>query len=314
VFRNLKLIAPAAALAFALLCVFSISLAPAQSRTPEARPASSIPSAHPRLVLIDGRLQELRNLACYDANGNPIPGCTRSKQAANFLSFMTNKSDEAEAWHWALLYMITGDDSAADRAIQAADNLVACSFTCVAQSHGQFLYVRDYLRSVCLVYDWLYNRLTAQQRHDYISYMNLLLLLTWNEDPLAHGIYDTDDWMTSNPMNNFFYPYLLATTYVALATDGENHGTFYYNATTYNVYYLMDGRDANSDRYTDAYQFLMAKINQQLLPVLDTRGKGGGWFEGENYGRASKRHLFETLLLLKQTAGIDLFFDQVHQF
>ncbi|HEX6792029.1 MAG TPA: hypothetical protein VF247_12020 [Candidatus Krumholzibacteria bacterium] len=280
----------------------------------KAAPAASIPSGHPRMVLIDGRLEELRALACYDNNGNPIPGCTRSKQASTFLNFMATDAQEAEAWHWALLYMITGDESAATTAIQEADALVACSFTCVAQSHGQFLYVRDYMRSVALVYDWLYDRLTAQQKHDYISYMNLMLVLTWNEDSLAHNIYDTDDWMTSNPMNNFYYTYILATTYVALATEGENHGTFDYNGQTYDAYYLMEGRDASSDRYTDLYEFLMAKINQQMWPSLDTRGKGGGWFEGENYGRASKRHLLESLLLLKQTAGLDLLNDPAHPF
>jgi len=48
--------------------------------------------------------------------------------------------------------------------------------------------------------------------------------------------------------------------------------------------------------------------------VLDTRGKGGGWYEGENYGDAAKRHLFESLLLLKQTTGVDMFNDPAHPF
>ncbi len=275
---------------------------------------TSIPAAHPRLVLVDGRLEELRRLACYDQNGNPIPGCTRSRQASTWLSFMENEPDKAETWQWALLYMVTGDEAAATTAIQKADATVACGWLCVKQAHGDFLYVRDYMRNIALVYDWLHDRLTPQQRHDYISYMNLILFLTWNETPDAQAIYDTSDWMTSNPMNNFFYTYILATTYVALATDGENHETFENEGVTYDAYYLMSGRDADSDRYTDVYEFLMAKINQQMLPTLDTRGKGGGWFEGENYGRASKRHLFESLLLLKQTAGLDLLNSPSHPF
>jgi hypothetical protein len=275
---------------------------------------ATIPATHPRLILVDGRLEELRRLACYDASGNPIPGCTRTRQASTFLSFMSNESGEAEVWQWALLHMITGDEAAATTAIQKADALVSCGWLCVKQAHGDFLYVRDYMRNVALVYDWLHDRLTPQQRHDYISYMNLIMFLTWNETPDAQAIYDTSDWMTSNPMNNFFYTYILAETYVALAIEGEDHGTFTNNGTTYNAYYLMKGRDANSDRYTDHYDFLMAKINEQMLPSLDTRGKGGGWFEGENYGRASKRHLFEALLMLKQTAGLDLFNNPAHPF
>jgi hypothetical protein len=62
------------------------------------------------------------------------------------------------------------------------------------------------------------------------------------------------------------------------------------------------------------YEFLMAKMNEQMWPSLDTRGKGGGWFEGENYGNASKRHLCDTLLLLKQTTGQDLFNNPAHPF
>ena len=274
----------------------------------------AIPSGHPRLILVDGRLEELRNLACYDANGNVIPGCTRSRAASTFLSFMENNAEETEVWQWALLYQITGDESAATRAIEGADRLVECSWSCVAQAHGHFLYVRDYVRSVALVYDWLYDRLTAQQRYDYIAYMNLLMFLTWNETPDANAIFDTDDWMTSNPLNNFYYTYILANTYAALATDGENHGKYVNNGTAYDAYYLMEGRDASSDRYTDLMGILLAKINEQMLPTLDTRGKGGGWFEGENYGRASKRHLFEAALLLKQAAGMDLFNDPAHPF
>jgi hypothetical protein len=276
--------------------------------------ARAIPAAHPRLVLADGRLEELRNLACYDASGNPIPGCTRSRQAATFLNFMRDKPGEAEIWQWALLYMITGDETAAARAIQEADERVACSWQCVANAHGHFLYVRDFMRDVALVYDWLYDRLTAQQRRDYIGYMNLILFLTWNDTPDANAIFNTDDWMTSNPLNNFFYTYILATTYVALATDGENHGMYKVNGVETPVYYLLKSRDATSPRYTDAYEFLLAKLNQQMWPKLDTMGKGGGWFEGENYGRASKRHLFESLLMLKQTADLDFFGDPAHPF
>ena len=276
--------------------------------------ASPIPSAHPRIYLLNGRLKELRDLACFDANGNPIPGCTKSKQAARFLSFMANTPQKAEVWDWAFLYMITGDEAAAQKAIDGADAIVACGWQCMAQSHSHFLYIRDYMRNVALVYDWLHDKLTPAQRKAYVDYMNLIMFITWNETPEALAIYDTAHWMTSNPMNNFYYAYLLGTAYVALATDGENSGTFDYQGVTHNCYYLMDADQPNGDRYTDLYEFLMAKINQQMWPKLDTKGQGGGWFEGENYGNASKRHLADTLLLLKQTLGIDLFNNPAHPF
>jgi hypothetical protein len=114
--------------------------------------------------------------------------------------------------------------------------------------------------------------------------MNLILFLTWNATPEALSIYDTAHWMTSNPMNNFYYAYLLGTAYVALATDGENPGTFDYQGVTHTCYYLMDSDQPAGEKFTDPYQFLMAKMNEQMWPSLDTRGKGGcgGGFNDDN--------------------------------
>ncbi|HEX5133271.1 MAG TPA: right-handed parallel beta-helix repeat-containing protein [Candidatus Krumholzibacteria bacterium] len=276
-------------------------------------PSAGIPTGHPRLSVINGRLQELRRDACYDDAGNRIPGCTPTEFANVFFNFV-DTSTKTEAWHHALAYQVTQNRAYADRAIQDANELVSCDFQCVVNSHNQFLYVRDYIRTVCLVYDWCYDVLTATERASYVNYMNKLMFLTWNDTAEANAIYDTSDWSTSNPKNNFFYNYLLASTYVALATYGENPGSFVHNGTTHQSYYYMDARDQTSDRYTDIYEFTLAKLREQAFNSLDTIGEGGGWIEGENYGRASKRHLFEALLLLKQTAGIDYFNDTAHPF
>jgi len=275
---------------------------------------TGIPAGHPRLSLVGGRLQELRRNACLDDNGNPIPNCTPTNFSNAFFDFVDNKPGKADTWHFALAYVVTGNTAYATTAIQQVDAQVACGATCIGQANNKFLYVRDYMRNVCLVYDWCYDRLTPAQKAAWIAYMNKMLFVTWNDQPDANAIYDTGDWATSNPYQNYYYNYLLATTYVALATYGENPGTFVHNGTTYNVYYLMNSRDASSDRYTDAYEFLKAKFNEQMFPAIDGAGNGGGWLEGENYGRAMKRHLFEAFLLLKETAGIDYFNDPAHPF
>lgn len=269
---------------------------------------------HPRLTLVGGRLQELRRNACLDDNGRPIPNCTPTAFANDFFDFVDNKPGSASAWHFALAYMVSRQASYATKAIQQIDQQVGCGVQCVANANNTFLYVRDFMRNTCLVYDWCYDLLTPAQRASWISYMNKVLFVTWNETPDANAIYDTKDWATSNPNNNYFYNYILATTYVALATYGENPGTFTHNGQTYNVYYLMSARDASSDRYTDVYDFLMAKLNEQAFPAIDGVGVGGGWLEGENYGRAMKRHLFEAFLLLKETAGLDYFNNPSHPF
>jgi len=276
--------------------------------------SSGIPSEHPRISLVGGELERLRGQACYDDNGNPIPGCTPTAYATRFLDYVRNEPGKAETWQHAMAYMITGEDSFANLAIQEADDIVACDWQCPANSHKHFLYIRDYLRSVALVYDWLHDRLTAQQRAAYINYMNKMLYLVWNDTPEANAIYDTRDWSTSNPRNNFYYNYLLATAYVALATDGENNRKFTHNGVTYDATFPMESRTPGSPRWDDPFEFMLAKMDQQMWPALARVGKGGGWHEGENYGRMSKRHLLEALLLLKQTAGLDYFNDPAHPF
>ncbi len=272
-----------------------------------------IPATHPRLWLHTARLAKLRQRACFDDAGNPIPGCTRTAFADIFLNFIAT-STKADAWHYALAWQVTGDAQYATKAIEMVDQQVACDYTCIANANNKFLYVRDFMRNACLVYDWCYDRLTPQQRATWIDYMNRMIFITWNDNAEANAIFDTGDWATSNPKQNYFYNYLLATTYVALATWGENPGTFTANGQTHTLYLLMDSRDNASPRYTDIFEFLMAKLTQQALPTLDTRGKGGGWLEGENYGRAMKRHLFEAFTLLAETAGIDYFHDPAHPF
>ncbi len=272
-----------------------------------------IPAGHPRLWLLSGRLAELRGYACYDNAGNRIPNCTPTAFASAFFQFV-DTSTKAEPWHYALAYMISGRQSYATQAISEATTMVNCDWTCVANAHKHFLYVRDYMRSVCLVYDWLYDQLTPQQRASYVNYMNKLMYLTWNDTAQANAIYDTSDWSTGNGKNNFFYNYLLAATYVGLATYGENPRTFVHNGTTYAATYRLQSRNANSVVYDDLYDLVLAKLSEQAFPVLDTIGAGGGWIEGENYGRASKRHLFEAYVLLAQTAGVDYFKDPAHPF
>lgn len=274
----------------------------------------SIPSAHPRMGLINGRLSELRQLACYDDAGNKLSGCTPSAFATSFFDVVDNNPGQAEAWQFALAYMVSGKSAYATQAISLVDQQVACDYPCVASADKTFLYVRNAMRNVALVYDWLYDQLSASRRAAWVDYMNKIMFITWNEVPEANAIFDTGNIATSDADNSQFYNYLLATTYVALATHGENPGTFTDGGVTHTLYLLMDATDPNSDRYTDVYPFLMAKIRQQALPALDTKGSGGGWVEGTESGRTMKRTFFEALLLLQQTAGVDYFNDPAHPF
>lgn len=271
-------------------------------------------AGHPRLHLVDGRLAELRALACYDNAGNKIPACTGSYYWGTMMDLVDNRPDKADPWQFALAYIITGDVSYANTAMSECDQMVACDYSCIAAANNKFLYVRDFMRNVCLVYDWLYDLLSPSQKNAYINYMNKMIFITWNDNAEANGIFDTGAWATSNPNQNYYYNYLLATVYVALATHDENPGTFVHNGSTHTVYLLMNGLDQSDGIYYDMLDFFYAKLNEEAFPSMDTHGFGGGWPEGENYGRAMKRHIAEAFLMLQQTAGVDYFNDPQHPF
>ena len=275
--------------------------------------SAGIPVDHPRLWFQagNGRLAELRAAACYDASGNVIPGCTRTYFADKFFNFITNKADRAEAWHWALAYMITQDISYANTAMQEADAQVVRGPSGLI---NKFLYFRDKMRNICLVYDWLYSVLDDQRKQDYMNYINVMIFVAWLDNQEANSIHDTGDWATTNPRQNFFYGFILGHTYATLATYHENPGQFTWEGVTHELYFHIESRDTSSPRYTDPLEFLYAKFDVQMWPVLDAQGQGGGWMEGENYGRAMKRHLSEALLLLQQTADVDFYHDPVHPF
>src|SRR5438045_9749809 len=91
-----------AARAAALVLLASISVTALAGNVSAQAPApnqnltgNGVPVAHPRIYLVNGRLGDLRNLACFDATGTPIPGCTRSTQAARSSSLLPNTPQTA---------------------------------------------------------------------------------------------------------------------------------------------------------------------------------------------------------------------------
>ncbi len=212
-----------------------------------------------------------------------------------------------EAWHFALAYLVTGEEVFALRAIDFADRFVAArtddpvdgspgSPPCIARypaglpdtdfanpgrclSAGKFLYAHYYVKNVALVYDWLHQRLTPEQREGYRAYMRTAVDRIWND----RG--DTA-WALDDPANNYHYGYISATLLQVLATWGE---------------------DASA---VQNWNFLVERKWPAIFSYLKGSGSGGYWHEGTHYGRKSKQDLVEILLWLRDASvdrKLDLF-------
>jgi hypothetical protein len=245
----------------------------------------------PRLYLTDERMALLRSKCCLDENGNVIAGCTPTDDWTEFKELIDRGiSYPTQAWHWALIYMMNHDPSYAQEAInQTMDAIIN------APRDGfnkNYLNANDVIRRVTLVYDWLYDLLTPQQRATMRDYVNMLLTEIWN--PFDNETNTWSGWGINNPGNNFYYEFILCTTLagIAFAYDNPNPPTLPFNGTD----------------YTDILEFLDAKLNQQAIPEwLNLHGRGGGWHEGSHYMLTALRKFYEALLVLRDAGGTDYF-------
>ncbi len=236
---------------------------------------AEIPVNHPRIFLTAERLSRLQQKAA--ANDSTY---TRFKSWCD--SHMTGSLDYGQsAWHFALMYKITGTQSYASRAIALADATVAAGQAPVrADSH---LYVSNYVGDIARVYDWCYDSLTSTQRTNYIAFMNQAVHEIWN---YTHADHSWSGWAINDPGNNYYYSFLLATAYDAISA--------YYEDTT----------------AADNYTLLVSKIENTSTGVyswLNSYGIGGSWHEGQNYGLVSKMHMFELFDVLKAGGAKDYF-------
>ncbi|TFZ02517.1 hypothetical protein EZ313_14750 [Ramlibacter henchirensis] len=212
-----------------------------------------------------------------------------------------------EAWHFALAHVVTREEEFADRAIHFADRMVANltsdpidpssdSPPCVARypadlpptdfanpgrclSAGQYLYAHYYVKNVALVYDWLHDRLTPEQKESYRAYMRAAVDRIWN-NRVDGG------WALDDPANNYHYGYLAATMLQVLATWGEDEAS------------------------VRNWNFIMRDKWPHIVGYLNGDGRGGYWHEGTHYGRKSKLDLVEVLLWLRDASvgrRLDLF-------
>jgi len=252
--------------------------------------AEIIPT-HPRLYFDSEVISTMRAKACYDANGNQIPGCTPSNDWTSMVGWF----NQTAPYHvpisadYLIAYLITQDDVWAQRAIAAADAAIADGLG--AERGDSYLHVHKHIKNVSVAYDWFYDRLTAGQRTTYINYLNQLMTEIWN--PRTNPYHLWSGWALEYPGNNYYYNFLMAVAYAGLALYNENPSppSMPYDGTV----------------YTDIMEFLDAKLTTQMIPYLESYGRGGGWHEGVNYRLGSYMHMFEMFFVIRNAGGVDYF-------
>jgi hypothetical protein len=247
---------------------------------------------HPRLFFYSGMVANIRAKACYDANGNPIGGCSPSDDWTRFYSWINSSSPTypPRGGDYLLAYYATQNSSYAQDAISLADETIA---DMKSERGDSYLKVHRHVKNVAMVYDLLYDQLSPSQRTAYTNYMNQVMTELWN--PFDNPYNEWSGWSINNPGNNYYYAFMMATAFAALALYNDNPSppSLPYDGTTYN----------------DIYEFLEAKLTGQMVPYLQTYGKGGGWHEGVNYRLGSLMHMYEMFMVLRNAGGPDYFQD-----
>lgn len=193
------------------------------------------------------------------------------------------------AFDAAIMYRVTGGGAYADLAIAEVEAQVSQAETSIAAgqapaiAHDSYLYVGDNLEDLATIYDWLYDRLTAQQRSRWAAYAEQAVYNVWHPSQASWGgkPFPWSGWSTSNPGNNYFYSFIQATMDWALASQNQTWLDF---------------------------------LNNDRLPLLVNYFKqlpGGGSREGTGYGSSHMR-LFDIYRVWKGAAGYDLCAQSTH--
>ncbi len=201
-----------------------------------------------------------------------------------------------EPQHAALMAKITGDQKYCDYAITFAESCpnsydhaygINCGVVGAEQdiaggkqpqvAGDSYLEVGPIIGSLALTYNWCGSRMTASQKTRWEKYASQAIYNVWHPSLATWGgrSYPWSGWSITNPGNNYYYSFLEATMYWALATH-----------------------DATLLSFTR---------NEKLQPLVDYYAQipGGGSLEGTGYG-ASHMRLFELYQVWKDSTGEDL--------
>lgn len=201
-----------------------------------------------------------------------------------------------EPQHAAMMYKITGDAKYCDYAVQYVETypnayewhygerpgVVAAEQDIAAGvaphvAGDSYLEVGPVIGSLAIVYDWCNSRLTASQKTRWAAYANQAIYNVWHPDQASWGgkSFPWSGWSINNPGNNYYYSFVRATMFWALATKDQTLLSFV--------------RD------------------QKIQPLINYFAAlpGGGSLEGTGYG-TSHMNLFYLYQVWKDSTGEDI--------
>ncbi len=183
----------------------------------------------------------------------------------------------------ALMYRLTGQASYCALAVQRAERQVAAAEMRIGAGQapeaaaGSYLYAGPAIREVALAYDWCAAFTSPAQRMRWAAYAEQTVWNIWNHEQARWGAnaFPWSGWSVSDPGNNYYFSFLEATMFWALASD----------STTW-----------RND---------LTNVRLPLLRDYYAVFPGGGSREGTYYGTYHAL-LFELMRLWRDSTGVDL--------
>jgi len=183
----------------------------------------------------------------------------------------------------AYMYKLTGQPRYGKLAVDTVDNQVSTAEAAMAGGNlpdiadDSYLNVGPMLMALSLTYDWCEPLLTATQKTRWKAYADQAAFNVWNPYQASWSGRRTPrkPWAVDDPGDNYFYSFVQATMYWALASNDTK---------------------------------LKAYLQNDRLPMLEkyfAALPGGGSQEGTSYG-ASLRTLFGLYRLWRDATGTDL--------
>lgn len=189
----------------------------------------------------------------------------------------------------AYMYQITKSQIYCPLVVRIAEEQVAAAEAAIAAggrpevSGDSYLEVGPMISDVAVAYGWCNSHLTAAQRSRFSNYANQTLYNVWNYQSATWGgrSYPWSGWSVNNPGNNYYFSFIRATMYWALA--------------------------ANNQQYLDYLR------NVKLPPIVSYYSSlaGGGSREGTGYGTAHM-NLFHVYKVWRDSTGQDLANQSTH--
>lgn len=194
-----------------------------------------------------------------------------------------NPGYEFSANDAVLMFRLTGQSQYCILARTMVETQVVAAESAMAASqnpqvaHDSYLYAGAMIGDLALTYDWCSTYVSTTQRTRWAAYAERTISNIWNPSQAqwAGRSAPWTGWGTNDPANNYYYSFLRATMYWALAS---NSGTW----TSY--------------------------LQTQKLPPLENYFAmlpGGGSEEGTGYG-TSHHKLFELYRVWRDSTGTDL--------